>query len=154
MATEFCQKCQQAHPGRACDYDEKGECAETLAVSKTSKHSPRNQATRTTLLRKNRRRHTQVPFTFEIREQLPVHSPVNSGPRLNGGRDARRTAAPRSRFGAQAFAGSNPETCGIFVATSTSSRVAVLRTLPEMVINASEMRGCCSASKSRRSLTL
>jgi len=32
MATEFCQKCKQTHPGRACDYDEKGECAETLDV--------------------------------------------------------------------------------------------------------------------------
>ncbi len=30
MATEFCQKCKQAHPGRACDYDDKGECAETV----------------------------------------------------------------------------------------------------------------------------
>jgi organic hydroperoxide reductase OsmC/OhrA len=32
MATEFCQKCKQTHPGRPCDYDEKGECAETLDV--------------------------------------------------------------------------------------------------------------------------
>jgi hypothetical protein len=32
MATEFCQKCKQAHPGRACDYDDKGECAETVDV--------------------------------------------------------------------------------------------------------------------------
>jgi hypothetical protein len=31
MATEFCQKCKQAHPGRACDYDDKGDCAETVA---------------------------------------------------------------------------------------------------------------------------
>lgn len=30
MATEFCQKCKQAHPGRICDYDDKGECGETL----------------------------------------------------------------------------------------------------------------------------
>ncbi len=30
MATELCQKCKQAHPGRVCDYDEKGECAETI----------------------------------------------------------------------------------------------------------------------------
>jgi hypothetical protein len=29
MATQLCQKCKQAHPGRVCDYDEKGECAET-----------------------------------------------------------------------------------------------------------------------------
>jgi len=30
MATEFCQRCKQAHPGRPCDYDDKGECAETI----------------------------------------------------------------------------------------------------------------------------
>ncbi len=41
----------------------------------------------------------------------------------------------------------------IFVATSTSNNVAVLRTLPEMVMSASETRGCCSASDSSRSLT-
>jgi hypothetical protein len=29
MATEFCQKCKKAHPGRDCDYDDTGECAET-----------------------------------------------------------------------------------------------------------------------------
>jgi hypothetical protein len=29
MATEFCQKCKKAHPGRDCDYDDAGECAET-----------------------------------------------------------------------------------------------------------------------------
>jgi hypothetical protein len=30
MATEFCQRCKRAHPGRPCDYDDKGECAETI----------------------------------------------------------------------------------------------------------------------------
>jgi len=30
MATQLCQKCKQAHPGRICDYDEQGECAETI----------------------------------------------------------------------------------------------------------------------------
>jgi hypothetical protein len=30
MATQLCQKCKQAHPGRLCDYDEQGECAETI----------------------------------------------------------------------------------------------------------------------------
>jgi hypothetical protein len=33
MATELCQKCKQTHPGRACDYDEKGDCAETVDVA-------------------------------------------------------------------------------------------------------------------------
>ena len=32
MATQLCQKCKQAHPGRVCDYDDKAECAETKAV--------------------------------------------------------------------------------------------------------------------------
>jgi len=33
MATEFCQKCKQAHPGRPCDYDDEGECAETVDIN-------------------------------------------------------------------------------------------------------------------------
>ena len=33
MATQLCQKCKQLHPGRVCDYDEKGECAETAGVN-------------------------------------------------------------------------------------------------------------------------
>jgi hypothetical protein len=40
MATQLCQKCKQAHPGRVCDYDEKGECAETTAISVAQ---PRNE---------------------------------------------------------------------------------------------------------------
>ena len=32
MATEFCQNCKQSHPGRVCDYDAQGECAETMGV--------------------------------------------------------------------------------------------------------------------------
>jgi hypothetical protein len=31
LATQLCEKCKQAHPGRVCDSDEKGECAETTA---------------------------------------------------------------------------------------------------------------------------
>jgi hypothetical protein len=54
----------------------------------------------------------------------------------------------------QAFAGSDPESGAIFVTTNTSNKVAVLRKLPEMVMSASETRGCCSASVSRRSLML
>jgi len=30
MATEFCQRCKQSHPGSMCDYDDKGECAQTI----------------------------------------------------------------------------------------------------------------------------
>ena len=33
MATELCQKCKQTHLGRACDYDEKGDCAEIVDVA-------------------------------------------------------------------------------------------------------------------------
>ena len=33
MATELCQKCKQSHPGRVCDYDDKGDCAETTDIS-------------------------------------------------------------------------------------------------------------------------
>jgi len=36
MATQFCQKCKQSHPGRVCDYDEKGECAETISVNEVA----------------------------------------------------------------------------------------------------------------------
>jgi hypothetical protein len=51
MATEFCQKCKQAHPGRTCDYDEKGDCSETTDAevvdsSKTkSKKEPNEKPT-------------------------------------------------------------------------------------------------------------
>ena len=43
MATELCQKCKQTHPGRVCDYDEKGECAETDVneVARPSKQPPK-----------------------------------------------------------------------------------------------------------------
>jgi hypothetical protein len=30
MATDFCQKCKQTYPGCACEYDEKGDCPETV----------------------------------------------------------------------------------------------------------------------------
>ena len=39
MATEFCQKCKQSHPGQLCDYDEKGDCAETLEINEIGKAS-------------------------------------------------------------------------------------------------------------------
>ena len=37
MATQFCQKCKQAHPGRVCDYDDKGDCGETADVDDNPK---------------------------------------------------------------------------------------------------------------------
>jgi hypothetical protein len=36
MATQLCQKCKQAHPGRVCDYDEKGTCADTIGVNEVT----------------------------------------------------------------------------------------------------------------------
>ena len=41
MATQLCQKCKQSHPGRVCDYDDKAECAETIAVDEVAQ--PRNE---------------------------------------------------------------------------------------------------------------
>jgi hypothetical protein len=41
MATQLCQKCKQAHPGRVCDYDDKAECAETISVNEVAQ--PRNE---------------------------------------------------------------------------------------------------------------
>lgn len=39
MATHLCQKCKQVHPGRVCDYDEKGECAETIGVDEAERQA-------------------------------------------------------------------------------------------------------------------
>lgn len=33
MATQLCQKCEQAHPGRVCDCNENGQCAETVDLN-------------------------------------------------------------------------------------------------------------------------
>jgi len=41
MATEFCQKCKQTHPGRPCDYDDKGDCAETADLSEAAEAARR-----------------------------------------------------------------------------------------------------------------
>ncbi|MFI5113710.1 MAG: hypothetical protein ACHP7J_01095 [Terriglobales bacterium] len=35
MSTEFCSQCKQSHPGRVCDYDDQGECAETVPPPET-----------------------------------------------------------------------------------------------------------------------
>jgi len=43
---------------------------------------------------------------------------------------------------------------GPLVATSTSNKVAALRTVPAIVMRGSDMSGCCSASALRRVLTL
>jgi len=43
MATEFCKKCKQAHPGRECDYDQKGDCAETVNVDEGVEESAKER---------------------------------------------------------------------------------------------------------------
>jgi hypothetical protein len=43
MATEFCQKCKQAHPGRECDYDENSDCAETSKSTRLQNQKTKNQ---------------------------------------------------------------------------------------------------------------
>lgn len=43
MATEFCQRCKQSHPGRVCDYDDKGECAETLTDQDNGENKSKNE---------------------------------------------------------------------------------------------------------------
>ncbi len=44
MATEFCQKCKQSHPGQVCDYDAKGDCAETVDIDqvKAARHESKD----------------------------------------------------------------------------------------------------------------
>src|ERR1039458_5836951 len=59
-----------------------------------------------------------------------------------------------NRGGNQLIAGSSPGAGRSFSATTTSSSVAELRTLPERIESASEMGACCCASMSRLSLTL
>jgi hypothetical protein len=54
------------------------------------------------------------------------------------GNKRRSAQLPRRCIVNQALAGSNPAIGAIFIATNTSNRVAVLRTLPEMVMSASE----------------
>lgn len=43
MATELCQKCKQSHPGRPCDYNDKGDCVETADLSEAAKEVNRNE---------------------------------------------------------------------------------------------------------------
>jgi hypothetical protein len=40
MSTEFCQKCKQSHPGRLCDYNDQGECAETIEITPAQMDQP------------------------------------------------------------------------------------------------------------------
>ena len=49
--------------------------------------------------------------------------------------------------GHQAFGASTPKSGAIFIATITTNNVAVLRTLPEMVMSAWEMRGAVRPAK-------
>jgi hypothetical protein len=44
MATQLCQKCKRSHPGRVCDHDEQGECAETISINQIA--APSNEPSR------------------------------------------------------------------------------------------------------------
>ena len=57
MATEFCQKCKQSHPGRACDYNDEGECAETRNGTDDEENT--------------------------VRDRMPTESDPPSGPKQN-----------------------------------------------------------------------
>ena len=91
-------------------------------------------------------------FSARTADERPTQGPTIRFLDYQPDDEGREFSALRSAN--QALAGSNPENSAIFVATSTSNKVAVLRTFPEMLRSASETRGCCSDSKSRRSLTL
>lgn len=47
MATQFCQK-YKSHPGRTCDYDDQGECAETAEVQDSAEDKCVTRSSRTT----------------------------------------------------------------------------------------------------------
>ena len=46
MATQFCQK-YKSHPGRTCDYDDQGECAETAEVQDSAEDKCVTRSSRT-----------------------------------------------------------------------------------------------------------
>ena len=62
MATEFCQKCKKAHPGRECDYDDTGECAETDDANRAVK--PTGEASGDEEISKNRRTNGSAQLRF------------------------------------------------------------------------------------------
>ena len=65
MATEFCQKCKQAHPGRVCDYDEKGECARCCKTVLEGPHQqPAIEAAKALELAVERKVHTPHQVVF------------------------------------------------------------------------------------------
>jgi hypothetical protein len=39
MAAELCPKCKRSHPGRSCDYDDKGDGVETADLSEAAKEA-------------------------------------------------------------------------------------------------------------------
>src|SRR5262249_29178636 len=53
MATELCQKCKQAHPGRSCDYDDKGTAPRLLTSMRSPKYPTRNSKTRKMWIERN-----------------------------------------------------------------------------------------------------
>ena len=47
IATQFCQKRKQSHPGRTCDYDDQGESAETAEVQDSAEDNCVTRSSRT-----------------------------------------------------------------------------------------------------------
>jgi hypothetical protein len=45
MATQFCQKCKQSHPGRLCDFSDQGKCTETVDITPAQGDKDAVQAT-------------------------------------------------------------------------------------------------------------
>ena len=63
MATQLCEKCKQAHPGRVCDYDEKGECAETIDTNPVTHH----QRTKSANVPENNPEAESPPYLSDLR---------------------------------------------------------------------------------------
>lgn len=59
MATQFCQKCKQVHPGRICDYDDQGECPETVDADEKTKLSGKVSGNENTASRTNPTTHSR-----------------------------------------------------------------------------------------------
>jgi hypothetical protein len=57
MATEFCRKCKQSHPGRTRDYDDKGDCAETMDVEHGDQPHQNEPSNQKKITRRSDRRH-------------------------------------------------------------------------------------------------
>ena len=80
MATEFCQNCKQSHPGRVCDYDAQGECAETMGVEDGAAPCETEPSKMRRITRPSDPRHRQlVPSWFKPEHDLAGHRALTKG---------------------------------------------------------------------------